>query len=178
MTKKRKLRTLQGMILEQLLRRMAPFWSPFGSICVVLVLFGLDFELCTVPFRSLWLVFGSQISERTFWKPLSAKHLEKIPSTPDRKNPFLWHTFGTLFENIMKASLIPRHFHEFARLVTPLLKKVYFHKHPRVLLCSGNPFRKKPQNAKSTPTENTSSFVASLQGPGAEHLPLATSINI
>ena len=60
---------------------------------------------------------------------------------------------------------------------TPLLKNMYFRKHPRILICSGNPFRRKPQNAKGTPTETTSSFVASRQGPGAEHLPLATSIN-
>ena len=54
------------MILEQLLHRLAPFWSPFGSIWVVLVLFWLHFEFVTIPFRSLWLAFGSQIPERTF----------------------------------------------------------------------------------------------------------------
>ena len=39
-----KLRTLQGMILDKLLRRLAPFWFSFGSIWVVLVLFWLNFE--------------------------------------------------------------------------------------------------------------------------------------
>ena len=66
-----KLRTLQGMILEQLLRRLAHFWSPFGSIWVVLVLLLAPFEFVTIPFHSLWLAFGSQIFERTFWNTFS-----------------------------------------------------------------------------------------------------------
>ena len=44
---------------------------PLGSIWVVLVIFWLHFEFVTVPFRSLWLVFGSQISERTVWNTFS-----------------------------------------------------------------------------------------------------------
>jgi hypothetical protein len=52
-------------------------WVPFGSCWFF---FWLHFEFCTVPFRSLWLAFGSQISERTFGT-LSAKHPEKIPGT-------------------------------------------------------------------------------------------------
>jgi hypothetical protein len=61
-------------------------------------------------------------------------YIQGIESIGSLLAPFdsLWHTFGTLFEKIMKASLIPKHFHEFARLVTPLLKNVYFRKHPRI----------------------------------------------
>ena len=66
-----KLRTLQGMILEQLLRRLVHFWPPFGSIWVVLVVFGVHFEFVTVHFRSLWLAFGSQISESNFGNTFS-----------------------------------------------------------------------------------------------------------
>ena len=65
------------MILEQLLRRLAPFLHPFGSIWVVLVLFWLRFELFTVPFRSLWLAFGSQISERNFLEHFQQSTLRK-----------------------------------------------------------------------------------------------------
>ena len=43
-----KLRTLQGMILEQRLRRLAPFRFPFGSIWVVLV-------ILLAPF---WISYG------------------------------------------------------------------------------------------------------------------------
>ena len=59
------------MTLEQLLRRLAPFWTPLDSIWIVLVLFWLHFELFTVPFCSLWLAFGSKISERIFWNTFS-----------------------------------------------------------------------------------------------------------
>ena len=65
-----KLWTLQGIILEQRLRRLAPFWQPFGSIWVVLVIFWLHFEFVTIPFHSLWLDFDSQISERTLREQL------------------------------------------------------------------------------------------------------------
>ena len=65
------LRTLQGMILDI----CCVGWHPFGSLLVpfwiVLVLFWLHFELVAVPFRSLWLTFGSQISEITFWNTFS-----------------------------------------------------------------------------------------------------------
>ena len=35
---------------------------------------------------------------------------------------------------------------------------MYFRKRPRILICSFNPFRTKPQNAKGTPTEKTLFF--------------------
>ena len=91
-----KLRTLQGMILEQLLHRLAPFWSPFGSIWLVLFLFWLHFEFFTVPFRSLWLAFGSQISERTFWNTFSKAPWENTRHPDLRTPPSLWARSGTL----------------------------------------------------------------------------------
>jgi hypothetical protein len=71
MQKTLKMKMLQGMVLEQLLRRLAAFGTFVGSFWVVLVLFWLHFGLCTVPFRYLWLAFGSQISEITFWNTFS-----------------------------------------------------------------------------------------------------------
>ena len=136
------------------------FWRSLGPL---LAHFRLPFGSPWLPFGSLLAPFGSLLA------------------------PFdsLWLTFGTLFEEITRTFINSQTFSWictigykflwiFMFFATPLLKNVYFRKHPRILLCSGNPFRKKPQNAKGTPTENTSSFVASLQGPGAEHLPLGT----
>ena len=71
---------VKNLNLKQFLHRLAPFWSPFGFIWVVLVLFWLHFELFMVPFRSLWLAFSSQISEKLFGT-LSAKHPEKTSGT-------------------------------------------------------------------------------------------------
>ena len=80
----------ERIVWEQLLRRLAPFWSPFGSIWVVLVLFWLHFALITVPFRSLWLAFGSQMSERTFWNTFSKSPWENTRHPDLRTPPSLW----------------------------------------------------------------------------------------
>ena len=63
-----KFRTLQGVMLEQLLRRLAPFWSALGSIWVVLVLLLGPFWICCGPFS---------VSLARFWFPNPLKHFLK-----------------------------------------------------------------------------------------------------
>ena len=138
-------------------RPLAHFWHPWASKWLTFGSRWLPFGSLLAPFGSLLAPFGS------LW--LTFGH----PFRGDSEN---FHKFPYIFMNLPDwLTIFLRIFMFFA---TPLLKNMYFRKHPRILICSGNPFRKKPQNAKGTPTENTSSFVASLQGPGAEHLPLAT----
>ena len=88
--KKLKLRTPQGMILEQLLHRLKPFWSPFGSIWVVLVLL----------FAPLWTFDGpfslslARCWFLNFWK----NFLEHFQQSTLRKYQATWHPHPTVLK--------------------------------------------------------------------------------
>ena len=78
-----------------------------------------------------WMHFGRPLAH--FWHPLASKWLP-LGSR--------WLPFGSLLAPF--GSLL----HPFGSL----------NKHPRIFLFSGNPFRKKPKNAKGRPIEDTPSF--------------------
>ena len=110
------------------------FWSPLGSLLAPL---GLQVAHFWLPYGSLWLPFDSFGSLLVLFGSL-------------------WLTFGNLFEEIMKTFMNSIHFHEFARLVyivlrisiffaTPLLKNIYFHKHPLPPWHGTKPCRRQPR---------------------------------
>ena len=75
-------------------------WHPFGPLWVLFgsswFFFLLHFELCTVPFCSLWLAFGSEISEFSFWNTFSKAPWENTRHPCLRTTPSLRPRSGTL----------------------------------------------------------------------------------
>ena len=147
----------------------APFSRPFPKVDF-LMHFGRPLAHLWLPFGSPWLSFGSR------WRPFGSLGL-----------PFgsLWLPFGSLL--VPFGSLLLTWGSIFSLLLSPGLFlgifqyfcRKYHAKSFFVTIFSENhilsqPNRTFPKSPERTPTESTPSLVIHPQGPGAEHLPLAT----
>ena len=137
-------------------RPLAHFWLPFGS-------HWLPFGSRRLTFGSLWLIFGS------LWLPFGSL----LVSLGSLLVPFasLLLTRGSIFSLLLYPGLI---FHIFIYFQRKCKGKSFYNVLFIKSYIFGQPNRTFPKCAERTPTEKTSSFVTYPQGPGAEHLPLAT----
>ena len=137
-------------------RPLAHFWLPFGSRWLT--------------FGSLWLTFGSRwLTFGSLWLPFGSL----LVSLGSLLVPFasLLLTRGSIFSLLLYPGLI---FHIFIYFQRKCKGKSFYNVLFIKSYIFGQPNRTFPKCAERTPTEKTSSFVTYPQGPGAEHLPLAT----
>ena len=131
-------------------RPLAHFWLPFGSRWLTFGSRWLTFGSRWLTFGSLWLPFGS------LWRPFGSLRLP----------------FGSRVASFESLLLSPGLiFHSFMHFRRKYRAKSYFYEFSIENQILSQPNRIFPKRAERTPTENTSSFVTYLQGPGAEHLP-------
>ena len=137
------------LILAHFRLPLAHFWPPLAHFWLPLAPFWFTFGSLWLPFGSLLVSLGSLL----------------VPFAS------LLLTRGSIFSLLLYPGLI---FHIFIYFQRKCKGKSFYNVLFLKSYIFGQPNRTFPKCAERTPTENTSSFVTYPQGPGAEHLPLAT----